>query len=136
MGQGIAQVAAVAGFPTRIVDAVPGKADAARGLVASQLEKLVGRGKTTAAARDRALSALSVCASVAEAAAGAAIVIEAAPESMDLKVGLLREAIAAAAPDAVIGSNTSSLSITELGTRSGAPERTVGLHFFNPPPVM
>jgi len=136
MGQGIAQVAAVAGFPTRIVDAVPGKAEAARGLVASQLEKLVAKGKTTAAVRDAALSALSVSASVTEAAAGAGIVIEAAPESMDLKVGLLREAIAAAAPDAVIGSNTSSLSITELGTRSGAPERTIGLHFFNPPPVM
>ena len=55
---------------------------------------------------------------------------------MDLKVALFREVIAAAPPTALLASNTSSLSITELGTKIGAADRTIGLHFFNPPPVM
>jgi 3-hydroxybutyryl-CoA dehydrogenase len=63
-------------------------------------------------------------------------VIEAAPESMDLKVALMKGVVARAKPDALLASNTSSLSLTELGQRIGAPERTLGLHFFNPPPLM
>jgi 3-hydroxybutyryl-CoA dehydrogenase len=63
-------------------------------------------------------------------------VIEAVPESMDLKVSLFSDVIKAAPASALLGSNTSSLSITEIGTRLGAADRTIGLHFFNPPPVM
>ena len=64
------------------------------------------------------------------------MVIEAIPESMDLKVALFTQVVAAAPAHALLASNTSSLSLTELGARIGAPTRTVGLHFFNPPPVM
>ncbi len=79
---------------------------------------------------------LAVATDVRVACAGADLVVEAAPESMELKVKLLSEVVAAAPAGALVGSNTSSLSLTELGARVGAPERTVGLHFFNPPPVM
>src|SRR6185436_7927992 len=71
-----------------------------------------------------------------EACANADVIIEAAPEQMQLKVDLLTKAAAAAPKTAVIGTNTSSLSITELGTKLGLADRTIGLHFFNPPPVM
>ena len=136
MGQGIAQVTATAGFATRVHDISPERVSAALSAISAQLEKLVGKGKMTADARTSALGRLSAAPEIARACEGASIVIEAVPESMDLKIELFRAAKAHAAPDALFASNTSSLSITELGTKIGAPERTLGLHFFNPPPVM
>ena len=136
MGQGIAQVTASAGLATRMFDAVPGRAEQAVAAVGAQLDKLVGKGKVTGAQRDVALANLRVATDVRDACEGVDLVVEAAPESMELKVKLLGEVVLASPPHALIGSNTSSLSLTELGARIGAPERTLGLHFFNPPPVM
>ncbi len=136
MGQGIAQVTATAGLTTRVYDAMSGRAEQAVAAIAGQLEKLVAKGKMDAGKREKTLASLSVAADVPRACQDADLVIEAAPESMDLKVKLFGEVVAAAPATALLGSNTSSLSLTELGTRIGAPERTVGLHFFNPPPVM
>jgi 3-hydroxybutyryl-CoA dehydrogenase len=136
MGQGIAQVTASAGLATRVLDAVPGRAEQAVTAVRAQLEKLVTKGKLTAEHRDRAVAALAVASDIGAACDGVDLVVEAAPESMELKVKLLGDVVASAPSHALIASNTSSLSLTELGTRIGAAERTVGLHFFNPPPVM
>ena len=136
MGQGIAQVTASAGLATRVFDAAPGRAEQAVAAVGAQLEKLVAKGKMTAPARDAALAALHVATDVRAACDGVDLVVEAAPESMELKVKLLGDVVLASPPHALIASNTSSLSLTELGARIGAPDRTVGLHFFNPPPVM
>ncbi|MEO6420528.1 MAG: 3-hydroxyacyl-CoA dehydrogenase family protein [Polyangiaceae bacterium] len=136
MGQGIAQVTAAAGLSTRLFDSAPGRAEAAIAQVGAQLAKLVAKGKITEDARASTLAALSPAGDVKTACTGCDLVIEAVPEDMALKVGLFRDAAAAAAPGALLASNTSSLSITELGARIGAPERTIGLHFFNPPPVM
>jgi 3-hydroxybutyryl-CoA dehydrogenase len=82
------------------------------------------------------LGRLSRVDSLEEGSDGIDLVVEAVPESMDLKVDLLSRVRAPAPAHALLGSNTSSLSITELGARIGASDRTVGLHFFNPPPVM
>jgi 3-hydroxybutyryl-CoA dehydrogenase len=136
MGQGIAQVTAVAGLATRVFDAAPGRGRSALEAIGAQLERLEAKGKLDAAKRAGAAAALAVAGGVAEACDGADLVLEAAPESMDLKVKLLAEAVAAAPAEAMIASNTSSLSLTEMGARIGAAGRTVGLHFFNPPPVM
>jgi 3-hydroxybutyryl-CoA dehydrogenase len=136
MGQGIAQVTAAAGIVTRLFDAAPDRAQHAIASVATQLDRLVGKGKMAHDQRERTLAALGVATDVRTACTGADLVVEAAPEIMDLKVKLLGEASAAAPADALIASNTSSLSLTELGTRIGAPGRTIGLHFFNPPPIM
>jgi 3-hydroxybutyryl-CoA dehydrogenase len=136
MGQGIAQVTASAGLATRVFDALPGRAEQAVGAVRAQLEKLVAKGKMAAEHRDRALAVLSVASDVGGACQGVDLVVEAAPEKMELKVELLGAVVAAAPAHAIVASNTSSLSLTELGSRIGAAERTVGLHFFNPPPVM
>jgi 3-hydroxybutyryl-CoA dehydrogenase len=136
MGQGIAQVAAAAGHATRMYDAEEGAARRALDQIAERLGKLADKGKITHDARAATLKHLSVGASAADAALGADLVIEAVPEDMALKAALFAEVVGAASPHAILGSNTSSLSITELGRRIGAPERTIGLHFFNPPPVM
>ncbi|WXA89875.1 3-hydroxyacyl-CoA dehydrogenase family protein [Pendulispora rubella] len=135
MGQGIAQVAAQNGYRVRIYDAAPARAQQARTNIVAQLEKLVTKGKLTEAARERAIESLTPATDLREACAGCNVVIEAAPEDIALKVALFREVLDVA-PNALLGSNTSSLSLTELGAKVGAPERVIGLHFFNPPPVM
>jgi 3-hydroxybutyryl-CoA dehydrogenase len=136
MGQGIAQVTAQSGHTTRIFDAAEGRAKSAISAISAQLEKLVGKGKITGDARHQTMSRLSAASTATDAAAGSDIVIEAVPEDLKLKVEVLRPLLDHASKQAIIASNTSSLSITELGTRLGIPERTIGLHFFNPPPIM
>jgi 3-hydroxybutyryl-CoA dehydrogenase len=136
MGQGIAQVTAAAGIDTRVYDAEPGRAEDAVRAVGAQLQRLVAKGRVTIEQRDRAMSALRVVPEVGIGCEGVDVVVEAVPESMELKVKLLAGVATLVPAHAILGSNTSSLSVTELGTRIGAAERTVGLHFFNPPPVM
>jgi len=136
MGQGIAQVAAAAGYTARVFDAAPGRADAAVKAIGAQLEKLVAKGKITGEAKATTLANIAPAKDVASACDGAEIVVEAVPESMELKVTLFKDVVAAAPKSALLGSNTSSLSLTELGARIGEAPRTIGLHFFNPPPVM
>jgi 3-hydroxybutyryl-CoA dehydrogenase len=136
MGQGIAQVAAQSGHTTRLFDNADGRAAGAVQAIAGQLEKLVTKGKITADARAGALNRLSSATSATDACAGADVVIEAVPEDMSLKVKVLETVLPHADKNALVASNTSSLSVTELGARLKAPERTIGLHFFNPPPVM
>ena len=136
MGQGIAQLAATCGFETRVYDVSSQRTKHALDAIAAQLDKLVVKGKLDAAAQKSALERLSMATDVATACANVDVVVEAVPEDMGLKVALFREVIPASPEGALLGSNTSSLSITELGAKIGAPERTIGLHFFNPPPVM
>jgi 3-hydroxybutyryl-CoA dehydrogenase len=136
MGQGIAQVAAAAGHATKLFDASAERTQAALAAIAAQLEKLVAKGKISSDDSAATTARVEIASSVAEASENADIVIEAIPEDMNLKVALFREVVARAPAHAIIASNTSSLSITELGARIGAKDRTVGLHFFNPPPVM
>jgi 3-hydroxybutyryl-CoA dehydrogenase len=136
MGQGIAQVTASYGHVTLLYDVEAGRADAAIQGVKAQLAKLVDKGRISTDSSTRSLASLRATTSVRDACALASVIIEAAPENMDLKVALLRDAAAYAPPHAMLASNTSSLSLTELGARVGHAERTLGLHFFNPPPIM
>jgi 3-hydroxybutyryl-CoA dehydrogenase len=135
MGHGIAQVAAQAGFMVRLADALPGAA--ARGLerIRANLEGAVQRGKASAAERDATLARIAVAADAPTAARGAALVIEAVPEDLDLKCSLFR-ALDGAAPEAVLATNTSSLSVAAIAAASSRPERVVGMHFFNPVHLM
>lgn len=136
MGQGIAQVAAGAGLEVRLFDAAKGRADAAIQAIDGQLQRLIQKGKMDEARRRSLLGHLRAASSLEDAARGAAVLVEAIPEDMALKVAVLGDAVRFAPDSALVGSNTSSLSLTELGARLGVPARTVGLHFFNPPPVM
>lgn len=136
MGQGIAQVCARSGLVTHLFDIAPDRAASAIANIETSLDKLVKRGKLAEDAKGKTLSALVASSDLARACEAADVVIEAAPESMEIKVDLFAKVKEAAPAHALFGSNTSSLSITELGSRLGAQARTIGLHFFNPPPVM
>jgi 3-hydroxybutyryl-CoA dehydrogenase len=136
MGRGIAQLCAARGLEVRLYDVARNAIDAALADVAAQLEKLVGKGKLATEERDATLARIAAETDLDQACAGADVLIEAAPEVMDLKVEVMTAVKRAAPESALLGSNTSSLSLTELGRRIGAAERTVGLHFFNPPPVL
>ncbi len=136
MGQGIAQVMAQAGYVTHLYDVDAARIGRAIESIKQQTDRLVQKGKMLNEARSELIGALVVTPDLAQACTDVDLVIESAPEQMELKVGLLREVKALAPERAILGTNTSSLSVTEIGTRIGAAARTIGLHFFNPPPVM
>ncbi len=136
MGHGIAQVAAQAGYDVALADAVPGAA--ARGLakIAANLEGAVSRGKLTAEAREAALGRIRAGDDAPALAGGADIAIEAVPEKLDLKrqvFAMLEQRLPA---PRLLATNTSSLSIAAIAQGLRAPERVVGMHFFNPVHLM
>ena len=135
MGAGIVQVSAVAGLDVVMIDV----ADEfiARGMagIAKGLGKLVDKGRMEASARDAALARITTSTDMS-AGADADLFIEAAPESMELKQGLFEQAAALLRADAIIASNTSSLSVSALAASVTGPERFVGIHFFTPGPLM
>ncbi|MBB5206216.1 3-hydroxybutyryl-CoA dehydrogenase [Inhella inkyongensis] len=135
MGIGIAQIAALAGHPVQLLDAREGAAAAAIAKLADTLAGLVAKGKLEASAREQALARLQPAGSLADLA-GSALVIEVIVELLEPKRALLRELDALLPPTALIASNTSSISITALGNGLRHPERLVGMHFFNPVPLM
>ena len=136
MGQGIAQVAAAAGFDTRVLDLDETRLRSALASIEKITQRSVDKGKLTAEARLALLGRISTVTDVEAGSKDIDLCIEAVPEVMNLKVEILGKVVGAAPGHALIGSNTSSLSITEIGARIGASERTVGMHFFNPPPIM
>jgi len=136
MGSGIAQVAARAGLTTKLFDVAPGAAERAIGRIGDSLSRAVEKGKLTADERTATLSRLAASADLDAAAADADLIVEAAPEDLALKKALFARLSKAARPNAILGSNTSSLPITEIAAAASHPERVIGLHFFNPVPVM
>ena len=136
MGHGIAQVAAQAGCTVRLADAQPGAAEGALERIRTNLDGAVERGKTTAEERTATLERLRAAAIPSEAAAGADAVIEAIPERLDLKQALFRDVEAVVPDEAVLATNTSSLSIAAIAGAVRRPGRVIGMHFFNPVHLM
>jgi 3-hydroxybutyryl-CoA dehydrogenase len=135
MGSGIAQIAARAGHPVMLFDAVEGAAAAARANLASTLQILVARGKFTEDEAQQTLIQIEAVDSI-DAAASAGLVIEAIVENIDVKRGLFQQLEVIVGDDCVLATNTSSLSITAIANGLQRPERLVGMHFFNPVPIM
>lgn len=135
MGLGIAQVYAQAGFPVIATDAHGPARDRAKAKLAGSLDERVAAGKMNAEARDALLARLTVTDSLG-GMTDAALVVEAIAENLDSKHALFAALEAIVAADAVLATNTSSLSVTAMAQALRHPERLVGLHFFNPPPVM
>lgn len=129
MGRGIAQVAVRAGRSVHLVDAEASIVREARTEIAERLRE-------REEAADVPLDRLTVGTDPAEACAAADLVVEAVPEQFALKANVLRTADEAAPEGALLASNTSSISITRLAAETGRPERVLGMHFFNPVPVM
>jgi 3-hydroxybutyryl-CoA dehydrogenase len=135
MGAGIAQIAAVAGHLVKIFDAEPGLADKAIGNIAKNLGKLVDKGRMSTVEAQAATTRLSSATSLADCSK-AALVIEAIVESLETKRRVLAEIEEFVTQDCIIASNTSSISITAIGAGLRNPRRLLGMHFFNPAPLM
>jgi 3-hydroxybutyryl-CoA dehydrogenase len=135
MGGGIAQVAAQAGLDVVLADANPAFAQKGREKLAASLEKLVAKGKLGAEARDATLGRITVAASLADGA-GAQLAIEAIVENEGVKRDLFQQLDGLLGPDAILATNTSSISITRLAAATKRPGQVIGMHFFNPVPVM
>jgi 3-hydroxybutyryl-CoA dehydrogenase len=136
MGHGIAQATAYAGIATSLYDPDSNALDQAWERIRATLEKGVQRGKVTPQAMEATLSSLSLAASLADAVDGAELIIEAVPERLELKRNLFRDVDAAADAGALLATNTSSLSVSEIAAATTRPGSVIGLHFFNPVHIM
>jgi 3-hydroxybutyryl-CoA dehydrogenase len=135
MGSGIAQVSAGAGFPTSVREVSEALAAKSRQAIEKSLAKGIERGKTTEAERDKTLGNLKFVTDLKDLA-DADLFIEAVVEDLDVKNALWGQLDKLAGPDAIFASNTSSLTIIAMAAASGRPDRMLGLHFFNPVPLM
>jgi len=136
MGHGIAQVCAAVGCDVRLYDIDDEAANAGVTRIGANLAKGIERGKVTEEERDAVLARLSTTTAISDAVRGADLVIEAAPESMQLKEKIFSEVDASAPDHAILASNTSSLSIGQIASAVSDPSRFIGLHFFNPVHIM
>jgi 3-hydroxybutyryl-CoA dehydrogenase len=132
MGHGIAHAAIVAGFTARLFDVEPAALARASAAVAEILDKGIALGKTSSADAAATAARLSTSADLASTLDGADLIIEAAPERLDLKLELFAAIDRLAPPAAIVATNTSALSITEMAATLKQPARAAGMHFFNP----
>lgn len=135
MGSGIVEVCAKAGVEVVFIEVDEGARDRGRAAVERSMAKAVDRGKLEPATRDQALSMITGSTSL-EDLAGVDLVIEAVTEDLPIKLDVFKRVDALVGEDVVLATNTSSLPIAELAAATRRPERVVGMHFFNPPPVL
>ena len=136
MGAGIAQVCAQAGWRTNLYDAFPEGLERGMNTIDAFWDKGIARGKTTAEQKTAWAANLHAVSDMHEAVKDADLVIEAVPEIPDLKHKIFADLGAMTKEDCILGTNTSSLSITDIAAASGRPEKVIGMHFFNPVPIM
>ena len=134
MGNGIAQVAATSGYGVTCMDVVPAALDKARTTIGKSTARLLEKGALTAEQKTNA-EAIAFVPDLSQASA-ADILIEATTETPDLKIKLFKEIDAAARPEAILATNTSSISITKIAAATRRPGKVIGMHFMNPVPLM
>jgi 3-hydroxybutyryl-CoA dehydrogenase len=132
MGHGIAQVAAMAGCDVVLMDSTADQAQAGLQRIRANLDEGIARGKVTEAERDQVIGKIRVSGSTAVAVTKLDLIIEAIPERMDLKIATLQSLETYLPDEAIVASNTSSLSITQIQKELRRPQHMLGMHFFNP----
>jgi 3-hydroxybutyryl-CoA dehydrogenase len=135
MGQGIAQVALLAGHSVRLLDAAPGRAEQAERAIGERLDRMVAKGRLDKVVRHAAAGRLNAAADIGDLA-GAALVIEAILEDLGAKQQLFTALESVVGEECLLATNTSSLSVTAVAAALRLPGRLAGLHFFNPAPLM
>ena len=135
MGNGIAHVFAQSGFPVTMIDVSRTALDKGRATIEKNLERQVKKGTLQESDRDATLGRIALESSL-DASADSSLIVEAATENTDLKFKIFGEMDRIADPAAILASNTSSISITEIAARTKRPDKVVGMHFMNPVPVM
>ncbi len=136
MGNGIAQISAMAGWKTWLYDIEEAFVQKGMDRIRSMLQKAVDRGKMDPEKKDATLALLSTSCELEESVPGADLVIEAIPEQMALKKEVFARVAELVSDDCLLASNTSSLSVSEIAEVIKNPERFLGMHYFNPPPIM
>jgi len=134
MGNGIAQTAAVSGFQVSMMDVAPQFIERGKATIQKSVEKLAEKGKITPEQKAAALAIAGT--SDLSQAATADLIIEAATENPELKLKLFKDLDGIAKPNAILASNTSSISINKLAAATQRPAQVIGMHFFNPVPIM
>lgn len=135
MGHGIAQVCATCGYKVTLIDVVPEQLEQAMASIRKSVDKLHSKGRLTDKQREAALSNITTAGEVATAA-DADLVIEAVVENLEIKQQVFAELDELTRPEVILASNTSSISLTELGAVTGRPDKVIGMHFMNPVPLM
>ena len=135
MGNGIAHVLALHGWSVTLIDAVPAALEKAQKTIRANLERQAKKGTIAPEAVDETLARIALQAST-DAAAGAGLVVEAVSENPAVKFAIFEALDRACGPEAILATNTSSISITEIGARTKRPDKVIGMHFMNPVPVM
>ena len=135
MGNGIAHLFAQHGWSVALIDTAPGALEQATATIRTNLDRQVKKGTLPPEAPGEVLGRIAPAASL-EAAAGASLVVEAASESPAVKFAVFEQLDRVAAPEAILATNTSSISITEIAARTRRPGQVIGMHFMNPVPVM
>jgi 3-hydroxybutyryl-CoA dehydrogenase len=135
MGNGIAHVFAQHGWSVALIDTVPAALEKATGTIRGNLDRQVKKGTLPPEAPAQVLDRIET-ATALDAAAGASLVIEAASENPAVKFAVFEQLDRVAGPEAILATNTSSISITEIAARTGRPGQVIGMHFMNPVPVM
>jgi len=136
MGNGIAHVFAMNDYAVSLVDISAAALERALATISKNLDRMVKKEKISEADKAATLSNITTSTSLDEAAANADLVVEAATENIDLKLKIFKQIDAAAPANAILATNTSSISITKIAAQTSRPDKVIGMHFMNPVPVM
>lgn len=136
MGNGIAHVFAQKGFKVVLVDVQQAQLEKALTTIGKNLDRMVAKGTIASEEKEETLANISINTSVSNGVAAADLVVEAATENIELKLKIFGEMDAAAPANAILASNTSSISITKIASATNRPNKVIGMHFMNPVPVM
>jgi 3-hydroxybutyryl-CoA dehydrogenase len=135
MGNGIAHVFSLHGYEVMMIDVREDALEKARATIAANLDRQIKKGEIDAAAKEQTLTRIRTASNLSDIGE-VDLVIEAATENRDLKLQIFRELDEVVSPSAILATNTSSISITEIASRTRRPEQVIGMHFMNPVPVM
>jgi 3-hydroxybutyryl-CoA dehydrogenase len=136
MGNGIAHVFAQNNYQVSLIDISQAALDKALATISKNLDRIVAKGSLTEDQKKNTLNNISTFTSIAEGVKNADLIVEAATENVELKLNIFRELDLHAKPEAILASNTSSISITKIASVTNRPEKVIGMHFMNPVPVM
>jgi 3-hydroxybutyryl-CoA dehydrogenase len=136
MGNGIAHVFAQNGFQVQLIDISQVALDKAVATISKNLDRQVAKGSLAEEQKNQALSNLKTNTNLADGVSNVELVVEAATENVDLKLKIFRDLDAATAPNVILATNTSSISITKIAAVTTRPDKVIGMHFMNPVPVM
>jgi 3-hydroxybutyryl-CoA dehydrogenase len=136
MGNGIAHVFAMTGHPVALIDISQDALNRGIATITKNLDRMVAKGSITETDKTNTLANIKTHTSIAEGVASAELVVEAATENIDLKLKIFKEIDEAAPANAILASNTSSISITKIASVTKRPAQVIGMHFMNPVPVM